>query len=170
MTLGPASMLPGFKEKGDMEPEELKPFVEFMEKHHLLILSVQKEGFNLYLVKEGAEKLPFFISSEPGIPEEGRPSLVPSRTPREAELKKPDNVVVVTSPLVGTFYRSPAPGAPPFVEVGSEVKPGDTLCIVEAMKVMNEVKSETSGRVLQIKAEDGKLVEFGQVLFLLEKT
>jgi acetyl-CoA carboxylase biotin carboxyl carrier protein len=75
----------------------------------------------------------------------------------------------VTAPMVGTFYSGPAPGAKPFVEVGSEVKPGDTLCVIEAMKMMNQIESEFAGRVVSILVENGSPVEFGQPLFLIEE-
>jgi acetyl-CoA carboxylase biotin carboxyl carrier protein len=75
----------------------------------------------------------------------------------------------VTSPFVGTFYRSPAPDAEPFVEVGAVVKQGQTLCIVEAMKLMNEIESDVAGTVLEILVENGQSVEFGQKLFKLKK-
>lgn len=74
----------------------------------------------------------------------------------------------VNSPFVGTFYRSPSPGSPPFVEVGSKVKKGQVLCIVEAMKLMNEIEAEVGGTVAHILKEDGKPVEFGEPLFLIE--
>ncbi len=74
----------------------------------------------------------------------------------------------VTSPMVGTFYKSPSPDADPFVKVGSEVKQGDVVCIVEAMKMMNEIESEVSGKVVEICVEDGQPVEFGQVLMYVE--
>ncbi len=74
----------------------------------------------------------------------------------------------VTAPMVGTFYSAPAPGAKPFVQVGSEVQAGDTLCIIEAMKMMNQIESDTTGRVVSILAENGEPVEFGQPLFIIE--
>jgi len=74
----------------------------------------------------------------------------------------------VTAPMVGTFYTAPAPGAKRFVEVGSEVQVGDTLCIIEAMKMMNQIESDTAGRVVSILAENGEPVEFGQPLFIIE--
>ena len=74
---------------------------------------------------------------------------------------------VVKSPMVGTFYRSSAPGSPPFVEVGSVVKEGDTLCIIEAMKLLNEIDADASGTVRQILVENGQAVEFGQPLFII---
>ena len=146
-----------------MKTEELKPFVDFMKAHSLLILSVEKPDFKLYLVKEGAKNLVSAPVAPVGTSAVG---LAPEAALEPAVNK---NAVPVTSPLVGTFYRALAPGAAPFVEVGQEVKAGDTLCIVEAMKVMNEIKGEVNGKVLEIKAENGKPVEFGQVLFLIEK-
>ena len=75
----------------------------------------------------------------------------------------------VTAPMVGTFYSGPAPGAKPFVEIGSEVKAGDTLCVIEAMKMMNQIESEVSGKVVSILVENGSPVEFGQALFIIEE-
>ena len=77
--------------------------------------------------------------------------------------------VDVTSPFVGSFYRSPSPDAPSFVDVGSVVRPGQTLCIIEAMKLMNEIEAEASGTVTEIFAQNGKAVEFGQKLFRIKK-
>jgi acetyl-CoA carboxylase biotin carboxyl carrier protein len=75
----------------------------------------------------------------------------------------------VTAPMVGTFYSGPAPGAKPFVEIGSEVKPGDTLCVIEAMKMMTQIESEFAGRVVSVLVENGSPVEFGQPLFVIEE-
>lgn len=86
-----------------------------------------------------------------------------------AEVGDP-NVVVVTSPFVGTFYRASSPESPVFVEVGASVKKGQTLCIIEAMKLMNEIEAELAGTVVEILAENGKSVEFGQKLFKIEKS
>lgn len=79
-----------------------------------------------------------------------------------------DGADVVSSPMVGTFYRAPSPEAPPFVEVGSKVKAGDPLCIIEVMKLFTTINAEISGTVREIGAENGKLVEFGQMLFVIE--
>jgi len=75
----------------------------------------------------------------------------------------------VTAPMVGTFYSGPAPGAKPFVEIGTQVKPGDTLCVIEAMKMMNQIESEVAGRVVSVLVENGSPVEFGQALFVIEE-
>jgi len=74
----------------------------------------------------------------------------------------------VTAPMVGTFYAAPAPGAKPFVEIGSEVKPGDVLCIIEAMKMMNQIESDKAGRVVSVLVKNGDPVEFGQTLFIIQ--
>jgi acetyl-CoA carboxylase biotin carboxyl carrier protein len=79
------------------------------------------------------------------------------------------NVAYVTSPFVGTFYRSPSPEAPPFVDVGSNIRPGQALCIVEAMKLMNEIEAEFAGTILECLVETGSPVEFGQRLFKVKK-
>ena len=84
-------------------------------------------------------------------------------TPVEAKKGKP-----IVSPMVGTFYKSSAPGAKPFAEVGSTVSEGSTVCIIEAMKLMNEIEAEVSGKVVEICVEDGQAVEFGQVLMYVE--
>ena len=74
----------------------------------------------------------------------------------------------ITAPMVGTYYSAPAPGAKPFVEIGTEIAVGDTLCIIEAMKMMNQIESEVAGRIVNIQIENGEPVEFGQVLFIVE--
>jgi acetyl-CoA carboxylase biotin carboxyl carrier protein len=75
----------------------------------------------------------------------------------------------VTAPMVGTFYSGPAPGTKAFVDVGTEVKPGDTLCVIEAMKMMNQIESEFAGRIVSVLVENGSPVEFGQPLFVIEE-
>jgi acetyl-CoA carboxylase biotin carboxyl carrier protein len=87
-------------------------------------------------------------------------------TATAAPTHSPDQLV--TAPMVGTFYSAPAPGAKAFVEVGSEVKPGDVLCIIEAMKMMNQIESDKAGRVVSILVKNGDPVEFGQTLFVIE--
>jgi acetyl-CoA carboxylase biotin carboxyl carrier protein len=83
-----------------------------------------------------------------------------------APAHSPDSVV--TAPMVGTYYAAPAPGAKPFVEIGSEVKPGDVLCIIEAMKMMNQIESDKAGRVVSVLVKNGDPVEFDQTLFIIE--
>jgi acetyl-CoA carboxylase biotin carboxyl carrier protein len=92
-----------------------------------------------------------------------------SATAPSASAEIPSDSVDVTSPFVGTFYRSPSPDAPSFVDIGSVVRPGQTLCIVEAMKLMNEIEAEVSGTIIEAFAQNGKSVEFGQKLFRVKK-
>ncbi len=89
---------------------------------------------------------------------------------RKVEEKPKENIYVVESPIVGTFYRAPAPGAEPFVKEGDFVEKGQTLCIIEALKVMNEIEAEVSGKVVKILVENGEPVEYGQPLFYIERT
>ena len=87
---------------------------------------------------------------------------------KPAEAAKPDRSVAITSPMVGTFYRAPAPDADPYVEVGDMVEVGQTVCLIEAMKLLNEIEAEVRGRVVQLLVENSHPVEFGQKLFLIE--
>ena len=96
----------------------------------------------------------------------GAPPAAAAATPAPEEA--PSDLLEVTSPMVGTFYRAPAPDAPAYVDVGSRVSPGDTLCIIEAMKLMNELECEVNGTVREVCVENGQPVEFGQVLFRVD--
>jgi acetyl-CoA carboxylase biotin carboxyl carrier protein len=97
----------------------------------------------------------------------GAPATAPSAPAAPAApAHSPDSIV--TAPMVGTFYSAPAPGAKPFVEIGSEVKAGDVLCIIEAMKMMNQIESDKAGRVASVLVKNGDPVEFGQTLFIIE--
>lgn len=107
------------------------------------------------------------IVSGPSAP---APAPVPAVAAASAAAPDSDaNVAFITSPFVGTFYRSPAPGADSFTDIGKAVKPGQTLCIVEAMKLMNEIESDVAGTILEILVENGTSVEFGQKLFKVKK-
>ena len=102
-----------------------------------------------------------FAASAPSAP--AAPAVAPASAAPAAE-----NLVAITSPMVGTFYRAPAPDADPYVDVGGMVEIGQTVCIFEAMKLMNEIKSEAKGRIVKILVENAQPVEFGQKLFLVE--
>ncbi len=90
----------------------------------------------------------------------------PAPAAAPAATQNPDQVV--TAPMVGTFYSAPAPGAKPFVDIGTEVKSGDVLCIIEAMKMMNQIESDKAGRIVSVLVKNGDPVEFGQSLFVIE--
>jgi len=95
-------------------------------------------------------------------------SAPPEAAPAESAAKPKPNEHVITAPMVGTFYASPSPGAKPFVEIGDEVKVGQVLCIIEAMKMMNQIEADRAGRITSIMARNGDPVEFGQPLFVVE--
>jgi len=90
--------------------------------------------------------------------------------PSTKDTKSTENLVAIRSPIVGTFYRSPSPDAPPYVDVGDSVKPGQAVCIVEAMKLMNEIESDVTGKIVKILAKNEDPVEYNQELFLVEPT
>jgi acetyl-CoA carboxylase biotin carboxyl carrier protein len=94
----------------------------------------------------------------------------PSPAPPPLPPLSADSALTITSPFVGTFYRAASPEAPPFIEIGQNVRKGQVLCIVEAMKLMNEIEAETAGRVVEILVQNGQSVEFGEPLFRLEPT
>ncbi len=104
------------------------------------------------------------------LPPPAAAAAAPAGSPaRAVDVAHDESVVYVTSPFVGTFYRSPSPDAPPFVEVGSSIREGQALCIVEAMKLMNEIEADCSGTIVEVLVENGKPVEFGQKLFKVKK-
>jgi acetyl-CoA carboxylase biotin carboxyl carrier protein len=148
-----------------MKPEELKVYADFMKEYELDYLEVRKDKFSLVMGKKGAMSKAYSsrpIEKVPGVDTEE--ILEEYKQPSQ----KLENVVYIKAPLVGVFYKAPSPESDPFVEVGASVKKGDILCIVEAMKVMNEIKSDYSGTVSEILVENGKPVEYGQVLFVIQ--
>ena len=123
-----------------------------------------RRGFTTYRVsRESAHGTPVIVAAAAGPAAAG---TAPAAQPPAAA--SGTRLLEVKSPMVGTFYRSPEPGAEPYVKVGSRVTSGQTLCIIEAMKIMNELESEVTGQVREILVEDAQPVEFGQVLFRVE--
>jgi len=110
---------------------------------------------------------PSYVYAPPAAAAPAAPAAA-APAPSAAPAAKPSADQSVTAPMVGTFYASPAPGAKAFVEIGAEVKQGDVLCIIEAMKMMNQIESDKAGRVVSILVKNGDPVEFGQPLFIIE--
>ena len=142
----------------------IEEMLQLMESRGLVELELEHQGMRIRLKKAGAAPGPQVVEYVAGLPQ---PHAQPPQAAKPVE-EAAGRRVVVKSPMVGTFYRAPAPDAPPFVEVGQEVDVGQVLCIIEAMKLMNEIKCEVAGRVVEILAENGDPVEFGQPLFVLE--
>ena len=146
-----------------MDLEDLRKIIGIFESSSLSELEIEEKGVRLRLVKKTTPS----VATEYRTPEMETVEALPAV--EKGEEKPDEKEVVIRSPLVGTFYRSPSPGEPPFVEIGQIVHPGQTLCIIEAMKVMNEITSEVSGRVKKILVENGHPVEYDQELFVIEK-
>jgi acetyl-CoA carboxylase biotin carboxyl carrier protein len=142
-----------------------------------LIELLEESGISEIEISEGEESVRISRYPKPGTvttavaaaaPAAAAPAAAPAAPPAAPETPPPSRGQQITAPMVGTFYSGPAPGAKPFVEIGTEVKPGDTLCVIEAMKMMNQIESEFAGRVVSILVENGNPVEFGQPLFVIE--
>ncbi len=139
-----------------------------------LIRLVQRTGIGELEVSSGGRTVRIAASSTGRVDHVAMAPVAPpsapaaAKSPEPANDAAPANTVAITSPMVGTFYRAPAPDADPYVETGDRVDVGQTVCIVEAMKLMNEIESEVRGRIVQILVENAQPVEFGQTLFLVE--
>lgn len=145
-----------------MDLKDIKAVIDLMRKNDLSVFEMEKDGFRLKLQK-GAEQ-PVFSQPAPAAPPPAPVAETPSAAPAPAA-EKSSPLKDILSPMVGTFYRAGSPEAAAFVDVGKEVSEETVVCIIEAMKVMNEIKAETKGVIAEIVAENGKPVQFGQVLF-----
>jgi len=148
-----------------LDLSELKGIVSIMQKSDLTELEIELKDLKLRLARPGSGTV---MSREVVVQPQPSPiSVSPAQQsqPSEPSPSKDDNSKSFDSPMVGTFYRRPSPEDPEFVKVGDKVKKGDTLCIIEAMKVMNEIQSDFSGEIVEALVEDGTSVEFGQSLF-----
>jgi acetyl-CoA carboxylase biotin carboxyl carrier protein len=142
--------------------KEIKTIIDLMKKNDLSVFEIEREGFRLKLQKGAAAETPATPAATHASPKPAAPQEMPATAPKPIESAPLKDIV---SPMVGTFYRSGAPDAQPFVDVGSEVTEDTVVCIIEAMKVMNEIKAETAGIIAEAIAENGKPVQFGEVLF-----
>ncbi len=143
-----------------MELEDLKELIELLRDTDITELQVEKDGTK---VKIKREKMLASLDMQGHKPAMHMEKAAASEAEEETQ-----RLVTVTSPIVGTFYRSPTPEANPFIEIGARVVKGQVLCIVEAMKLMNEIESEIDGVVMKILVDNGQPVEYGEPLFLLE--
>ena len=154
-----------------MDLRKLKTLIDLVAESDIAELEVTEGESKVRIVKSSAMPQNQVVM----MPSHGAPQFAQSAAPGAAPVAEPAAAPVaaeptghiVKSPMVGTFYRSSAPGSAPFIEVGSTVKEGDTLCIIEAMKLLNEIDADKSGVVTQILVENGQPVEFGQPLFVI---
>lgn len=160
-----------------MDLKDIKAIVDLMKKNSITEFELEKEGFKIRLkrgigpgyaiTEEVAPQVPVpqfsQVSSAPVIPST---QVQPSPAAQQQAQQQTQEVEIeIKSPMIGTFYRAPSPESAPYVEVGSEVHPDTIVCIIEAMKVMNEIKAEVHGKITKVLVENGKPVEFGQPLF-----
>lgn len=155
-----------------MNLKELKELIELLKGTDISELEIERSGVKVRIRKGGDVTLhpamprmeyPPTAIVAPAVTELERPAA-PEKQPEPAKT----NQVKVTSPIVGTFYRASSPDKPAYVEIGDIVKKGQVLCIIEAMKLMNEIESETAGKIVQVLVENGQPVEYGQPLFVIE--
>ncbi|MFT4155038.1 acetyl-CoA carboxylase biotin carboxyl carrier protein [Parafilimonas sp.] len=159
-----------------MDYKQVQELIKLINKSNIGELSIEEKDFKI-LIKQKRDKVyqaeiqqvpvqvPVYqpqAALQPTLP------AAVSTTPSETAAQKADNLITIKSPMIGTFYKRPSPDKPNFVEVGDEIAPGKVVCIIEAMKLFNEIESEISGRVAKILVEDASPVEYDQPLFLVE--
>lgn len=151
-----------------MEYKEIKQLMEDMEKSSLSSLDISlPDGTKISIQKENKQEIEnYTFQSKKTVQTENNKKEETKII--ESESKSNKNQKVVKAPMVGTFYLKPSPTSDAYVEIGKEVKKGDTLCIIEAMKLMNEIESEFNGKITEICVKDGEPVEYGKTLFVIE--
>jgi acetyl-CoA carboxylase biotin carboxyl carrier protein len=157
-----------------MEFSDIERILELVRQHDLAEFELEKEGLKLRVRKSGGVPV-FHTGAMPSTPNTSTaipaPSLAPAAAgPGLSDTDEAVELAVVKSPIVGTFYRCPEPGAPAFVEIGQRVKKDQVLCIIEAMKLMNEITSEYDGEIVSAYVENGKPVQYGERLFAIRTT
>ncbi len=162
-------------EDGVLTFEQIKELIELVARHGLQAVEVERSGFRVRI--DGKAARPLVAAAAAAASAEGTGAPPPGEAPEEAapvaESAAPapaeSEAHVLRSPIVGTFYRSPSPGSEPYVEIGDRVKTGQVLCIVEAMKLMNEIESDADGVVERIFPQNAEPVEFGEPLFAIRQ-
>lgn len=153
-----------------MDIKQIQELVKLVNKSNIGELSIEKDNFKI-TIKQKKEASQYFNS--PLVQNSLPPTFAPSVSFQEQKKSgepsaKADNYIIIKSPMIGTFYRQAGVGKPLFVSVGDDVEPGKVVCIIEAMKLFNEIESEVSGKIVKILVEDASPVEFDQPLFLVE--
>ena len=156
-----------------MDVESLRSIVEIVEKSGITKLEWRRGDESLHIERGHVSSVshgPSPMAIYQQAPQQAHPHAAPAAPVAEAPKVESASITTVTSPFVGTFYRSPSPDAPSFVEVGQHVRKGQVLCIVEAMKLMNEIEAEVDGKILESLVQNGHAVEFGQALFKIDRS
>ena len=163
-----------------MDFKQIQELIRLVNKSNIGELIVEEKGFSI-TIKQKQEPAQHIIaapaaSSPVMMPvahtvaqaQQAAPAGQQAQDKQKPQDSAPANTITIKSPMIGTFYRSPSPGKPPFVEVGSDIEPGKPVCIIEAMKLFNEIESEVKGRIIKIMVDDASPVEYDQPLFLVE--
>jgi len=148
-----------------MNMKEIKEMINLMNENNLMELEVEKDGMRIRLKKTASGQ---DLYNGPIMVERERLPQNRAQESAESMERAAEKTLEIKAPMVGTFYRAPSPEAPPYVEVGQMVEPGQVICVIEAMKLMNEIKSEIKGKVLEVLVDNSEPVEFGQSMFLIE--
>lgn len=157
-----------------MDIRKVKKLIELLEESGINEIEIREGEESVRISRKQESAAPQYVVAQSpsagtmSAPPASAPALVPSDTPIAPEKNALPEGHVMTSPMVGTMYRAPSPTQPSFVEIGSSVKVGDTLCIVEAMKMLNQIEADASGTIVAILVENGQPVEFGQPLFVIK--
>jgi acetyl-CoA carboxylase biotin carboxyl carrier protein len=157
--------------------DELRELIALLRENGLAEFELEREGFRVRLRRESsalpqpAEGVANPTTPRTVAPTAQQPATIPAHPGARAETaaSEDQDLYIIPSPIVGTFYRSPSPATDPFVKIGTNVEPESVVCIIEAMKLMNEIQAETSGEVVKIYVENGQPVEYGQPLFGIRK-
>jgi len=162
-----------------MNAKKIQKLIELVEKSNIGELEVRQWGTRVRISKSSPTPIPEHVPAIPpvSVPKPALEVQVPTESHPQVTAPKPETssseqpakeLIEIRAPMVGTFYRAPAPDADPYIKVGDFISPGQVLCIIEAMKLMNEIEAECSGRIVEILGENTKPVEYNQLLFLVE--
>lgn len=166
-----------FNENNDMNLSQIQELIKFVSKSGVSEVSIEQKDFKITIksqenkgkVQEVIQVAVPQVAAPAMIPQAAPAAPAPAPAPAASKAEEPaGNTIEVRSPMIGTFYRASAPDKPPFAEVGTVIKPGDTVCVIEAMKLFNEIESEVSGKIVKVLVNDSTPVEYDQPLFLVE--
>ena len=158
-----------------MNIKEIQNLIKFISKSGVDEVTIEKDDFKITIKSSGEfnksnvkNEIPVSLSSPDSKEDQIDDTYVESTKQETSELKKEEKYTVIKSPIIGTFYRSSSPDTPPFVELNSQVKKGETLCVIEAMKLFNEIECEMDCKIIKILVDDQTPIEFDQPLFLVD--
>lgn len=156
-----------------MDIKQIQELVKMINKTNVSEISIEEEGLKITIKQKDDSVVTYAPAPAQQVyqaaPQAQAPPLAaPPTVPKPEPAKPADNFIIVRSPMIGTFYKRSSPDKPAFAEVGTEITPGKTICIIEAMKLFNEIESEISGKVVKVLVEDASPVEYDQPLFLVE--